>query len=228
MGLEDFTQLARLFKQVHAAPGPDGWTPEARLAVTARFDRLLAVWLDDPLTEAGFRRTANRWVLGRGSVRPFVEVQRRKRFEFDGLVQFTINWGIWVEAFAQQVGGAKKPSPSMSTAPFAARIGHVLPAADDVWWIAATNGVIRMATPPRLEPEPPAPDDEVALVVRDELVPMLVPITTVRAAISAIEQWSSQGIPPSRIYMTMDPLVSLRRFIEPAESSHRTRSVGRD
>ncbi len=217
MALEDLVQLAQLFTQVHVAPGPDGWTHEAQLAVTARLDRLFAVWLDDPLTAGGFRRTGKKWVLGQGPVRPIVEVQQKNGLQFDGVIEFTVNWGVWVEPFARQVGGAKKPSPSKSTAPFAARIGHLLPAAADVWWAVATNGVVRIAVPPHLEPEPPAPDDEVPLVVREELVPMLVPITTVRAAVSAIERWSRRGIPPSRIHTTMDPLVTLRRFIEPVD-----------
>ena len=155
-------------------------------------------------------------MLGRGPVRPIVEVQQKKRFEFDGVIEFTVNWGVWVEPFAQQVGGAKKPSPSWSTAPFTARIGHLLPPGGDVWWAVATKGVIRMGTPPRLEPEPPAPDDQVPVVVREELVPMLAPVTTVRAAVSAIEQWSSDGHSPSKIYMT-NPLTTLRRFIEPTD-----------
>ncbi|HEX2272410.1 MAG TPA: DUF4304 domain-containing protein [Acidimicrobiales bacterium] len=203
---------------MHLAPPPEGWTAEARKIVTSRLDRLLAVWLDDPLAGAGFRRTAYRWVLGRGPVRPTVEVQRRKKIQFDGVIDFTINWGVWVEPFAQQVGSAKKPSPSASTAPFAARIGDLLGDQEDVWWAVAAKGVIRITTTPRLEREPPSADDDVARAVREELIPMLMPVTTVRAAISAIEEWRHRGFTPSTIYTTLDPLVMLRRFVEPDQN----------
>ena len=215
---ESFAELARLFEQAHVATPPEGWSPEARKAVTSRLDRLLSVWLDDPLAGAGFRRTGYRWVLGRGPARPIVEVQRKKRFHFDGVIEFTVNWGVWVTPFAQQLGSAKGPSPSTSTAPFAARIGHLLADREDAWWAVATNGVIRTLPSPRLEPDPPTPADDVPSAVREQLIPMLLPVTTVRAAISAIEQWTNRGFIPSTTYTTLDPLVILRRFIEPDQT----------
>lgn len=42
-----------------------------------------------------------------------------------------------------------------------------------------------------------------------------MPVTTVRAAVAAIEKWSGRGIVPSTIHITVDALTTLRRFIEP-------------
>lgn len=214
MSPDDFAELKRLFEQVHVPPGPDGWSSETRHAVSARLEGLLQVWLDDPLTSANFRRSANKWVLGRGPVRPIVAVQRKMRFEFDGVIEFTVNWGVWVKPFAQQLEGSKRPSPSTSTAPFASRIGDLLESGEDVWWAVAQNGVIRITSPPRLEADVQTPHDDVPRIVRNELIPMLAEVTTIRAAISAIEQWSARGLKPSTSHVSIDPLTALRRLIE--------------
>ena len=202
--MENFVELSRLFRELGEVPGPDGWSTEARDAGTGRLDEILFVWLDEPLSSAGFRRSSDKWVLGNDAVRPIIDVQRRKTFKFEGVVEFTINWGVWVEPFARQTGRAKKPTPMTSTAPFAARIGGLLPGKEDVWWAVLTNGVIRTSPTPRLEGDPTAEDD-VPRILRDRLIPMLQPIDTVSAAIAAIETWVALGLTPSTIHISATP-----------------------
>jgi hypothetical protein len=215
--VENFVELSRLYREVGWVPGPEGWSVEARDAVRGRLDEILAVWLDEPLSSAGFRRSSDKWVLGKDAVRPIVDVQRKKTFKFEGVVEFTINWGVWVEPFARQIGRAKRPAPMTSTAPFAARIGDLLPAKEDVWWAVLSNGFIRTSPTPRLEGEP-TPDDDVPRILRNRLIPMLQPIDTVSAAIAAIESWVALGLTPSTIHIAVDPLVTLRRFVEGTEA----------
>lgn len=211
MAVEDYLELARLFGRHHRAPA-DGLSADVWRVVTARFERLVATWLDEPLTSAGFRRTSFKWVLGGGEVRPIVDVQRSMKSQFEGVIDFTVNWGVWVKAFAELVSGAKKPSPTTATAPYAARIGRVLTDDEDVWWAVVTDGVIRQGIPARLEADPPSPDDEVPHVVRHRLIPMLVPLSTIDATIAAIEEWSALGFLSCTHHLEVDPLVVLRRL----------------
>jgi hypothetical protein len=51
--MENFVELVSLYKQVGGSPGSDGWSDEVRDAVSGRFDRVVSVWLDEPLSALG-------------------------------------------------------------------------------------------------------------------------------------------------------------------------------
>jgi hypothetical protein len=184
-------------------------------AATERFNRLLAVWLDTPLREAGFRDSRGRWVRGRGDVLPFVDVQRNPTAQLErGFIEFTINWGVWILPFAASVSNATRPSPRSVTAPFAARIGDLLSGDEDAWWRVSAEGTTRarMFAPNLAEP---SAQDEVPAVISERLVPMIAPVETIPQAIDAIIRWRAEGV-DSCVTWWFDPVERLTEIASSA------------
>ena len=218
MGAEDFYEFQRLIGQPYTSQGPAyaprGVVADAWEAANGRFTQLIEVWLHQPLTAAGFRGKAPRWVFGRGPVRPVLDLQRHRGAQLEeGLIDFTINWALWVEGFARQVSQAKRLTPQTAQAPFAGRIGQLMGKGEyDVWWAVTRDRVVRHL-PPRAERDPPSPTDEVPELLRNTLIPMLTPIDTVAATIDAIERWKAAGWDSMMVWLN-DPLDALREIAQ--------------
>jgi len=188
------------------------WDSDAWEAANRRFSALIDVWFHTPLSAAGFRGKSPRWTHGSGSVRAVVDLQRSDTAQFEGLIDFTANWGIWVEGFARRVSKAKRPTPRTTQSPFASRIGRLLGSGEyDVWWAVTPERVVRHIGPVVEESDPPGPEDEVPSVVRSKLIPMLKPIDSVGKATEAIEGWIALGH-HSSVYWMDDPLSVLRNL----------------
>ncbi len=211
MGVDEFGRYMELI----GLPGTDEttlarptWDAARWEASQRRFHALVDVWFHEPLAAAGFRGQAPRWWYGRGPVRPVLDLQRSPSAQLEGLIDFTANWGIWVEGFARRVSDAKRPTPRTTQAPFASRIGQRLGAGvDDVWWAVTPERVVRHL-PLAEEPHPPTAHDEVPTVLRTTLIPMLVPVDTLAKAIDAIEAWTAGRFHPS-VSWIRDPLIDL-------------------
>lgn len=216
MGVEDFYEFQRLIGRPYTADGPaydpTARDPDAWQAANRRLAQLVDVWFHQPLTEAGFRGKAPRWVFGRGAVRPVLDVQRHRGAQLEeGLIDFTVNWAVWVEGFARQVSQAKRLLPQTAQAPFQGRVGQLIGKGEyDVWWAVTPERVVRHM-PPRAEPDPPSASDEVPDLLKTRLIPMLTPIDTVAATIDAIERWHLAGW-GSLVHWWEDPLGALREI----------------
>ena len=129
----------------------------------------------------------------------------------EGLIDFTVNWAIWVEGFARRVSQAKRLTPQTAQAPFQGRIGQLMGKGEyDVWWVVTPERVVRHM-PPHAEPDPPSPSDEVPELLRKRLIPMLTPIDTGAATIDAIERWIAAGRGSMTVWWD-DPLDVLREI----------------
>ena len=157
-----------------------------------RFEALLDVWINEPLVSQGFKRQGQRWVAGSGQVRPIVAVNERSAARMtEGMILFTIEFGIWIRPFAHQVLNQKSPRPNLSSSPYSKRLGFLLPSHKDRWWMVSDAAVYESDWPPR-EVNPPSAADEVPVLFRTRLGPEMLAAQTIEDVVEQCAGWQAQ------------------------------------
>jgi hypothetical protein len=157
-----------------------------------RLEGLLNVWVNEPLASQGFKRQARRWIAGSGDVRPIVAVNEQSAVRMtEGMISFTLEFGVWVRSFAARVLGQKSPRPNLGSAPYSERLGFLLPFHKDHWWLVSDIAVYENGWPPR-QLDSPSSEDEVPTFLRTRLVPEMLALRTIRQAVEQCAAWSSQ------------------------------------
>jgi hypothetical protein len=127
MGIDEFHKYQELIRRPATARRTwPMWDSEAWEESKRRFAVLVDVWFHQPLTAAGFRGKSPQMDVRTRTGPPVLDLQRSDTAHFEGLIDFTANWGIWVEGFARRVSKAKRPTPRTSQCPVAPRIGQLL------------------------------------------------------------------------------------------------------
>jgi len=185
---------------------------DALAGASARMTHLLDVWVDEPLDAVGFTRRARRWSHGDTRVKGLVEVREQTAARLtEGAIFFTLEFGIWIRAFAEHVAPGKKPSPRLlDAAPWVGRVAELLVPSQQQFWIVNDRGVYVSGWP---EPTPlndPTPNDPVPTLLRESVGPALAAVSDIDDAARQIERWEASGLRTCFVWTAFDPVEVLR------------------